>query len=355
MIKFELRSFSALERWLTCLRHLQGAHMQPTISRRAAIAGALASGIGLTVATPSLAQGWPTRNIRLIVPAAAGSVPDALARVVGEALARRLGQPIAVDNRPGAGGIVAMQELARSAPDGYTLGLGTISQAVFNSYVFPSLAYDPRRDLLPLARLVTSSFVLASHPSVAAASLSELIDLSKRESGKLMLGVPASGSPPHVAAVLMMQETGLSATVVPFRGGPAALTAAIRGDVQLIIDGPTILAPQVSDRALRAIVGTAARRTDALVETPTLAEAGFKSAECESWMGLFAPRGLSAEVSAILAREIQAVMDDAATASRLHALGLLPAQLAAATFSDLIEAEHRRWSPVLQKAALKPD
>lgn len=329
--------------------------MQPIISRRAAIAGALASGVGMTFVTSLFAQGWPTRNIRLIVPAAAGSVPDALARVVGEALAKRLGQPIAVDNRPGAGGIVAMQDLVRSAPDGYTLGLGTISQAVFNSYIFPNLAYDARRDLQPLARLVTSSFILASHPAVAAASLPELINLSKRESGKLLLGVPASGAPPHVAAVLMMQQTGLSATVVPFRGGPAALTAAIRGDVHLIIDGPTILAPQVRDRALRPIVGTAARRTDALPETPTLAEAGFKGAECESWMGLFAPRGLPAEISSVLAREIQAVMDDATTSSRLHALGLTPALLASAAFSDLIEADHRRWSPVLQQAALKPD
>ena len=329
--------------------------MQSIISRRAAIAGALSSGVAMTFAATSFAQGWPTRTIRLIVPAAAGSVPDALARVVGEALAKRLGQPIVVDNRPGAGGIVAMQDLARSAPDGYTLGLGTISQAVFNSYIFPNLTYDARRDLLPLARLVTSSFILASHPSVAAASLSEFIELSKRESGKLMLGVPASGAPPHVAAVLLMQQTGLSATVVPFRGGPAALTAAIRGDVQLIIDGPTIVAPQVRDRALRPIVGTAARRTDALPETPTLAEAGFKGAECESWMGLFAPRSLPADVSSVITQEIQAVMDDPMTSSRLNALGLTPALLATAAFSDLIEAEHRRWSPVLQLAALKPD
>ena len=156
-----------------------------------------------------------------------------------------------------------------------------MSQAVFNPYLFATLPYDPRRDLVPIAKLVATSFVLAANPSLGVDSLAQIVALSQREPDRLLIGVPANGSPPHIAAILLLQKTGLKARFVPFRSGPDALSSAIRGDIHLLVDGPTLIAPQVKDRKLKALAVTGHERQDALADVPTLAEAGFKDAECE--------------------------------------------------------------------------
>src|SRR5215217_5221294 len=200
--------------------------MVSSLTRREALLGGavLCSSAGL-LARSATARDWPTHNIKFIVGAAAGSVPDSLARLAGDALAKKLGQSIVIENRASAGGIVAMRDLITSAPDGYTIALATLSQAVFNSYLFSKLPYDPLRDLAPMSTLAASSFVLAAHPSVPVATLDEIIAFSGKQPGKLLIGVPPNGSPPHIAAILFLQVTGLSANLVPFGSGPAALTA----------------------------------------------------------------------------------------------------------------------------------
>lgn len=212
------------------------------------LAFSIAAAFQLTKAT---AQTWPSTYLKLLVGGAAGSVPDSLARLAADALSKKLGQAIIVENRAGAGGIIAMQGVAGSPPDGYTIGLATISQLVFSSYLFSKLPYDPTRDLKPISTLAWSSSVLVAHPSLSASTLPEVVALSQKEPGKLLLGIPANGSPPHIAALLLIRETGLSVTMVPFKTGPDALTAAMRGDVQLLIDGPTLLASQVDAKPSR--------------------------------------------------------------------------------------------------------
>jgi tripartite-type tricarboxylate transporter receptor subunit TctC len=301
------------------------------------------------------AQNWPTKTLKLVVGGAAGSVPDSLARVVADALTKKLGQTVIVENRAGAGGIVAMQGVAGSPPDGYTIGLATISQLVFNSYLFLKLPYNPTRDLAPISTLAGSASLLVAHPSIAAGNLPELVALSKKEPGKFLLGIPQNGAPPHIAALLLMRETGLSATIVPFKTGPEALTSAIRGDIQLVIDGPTLLAPQVDSNAVKAIVVTGPQRFEVLKDVPTVNDVGFPKATSESWMGIVAPAGTPAEIVEELSRQSRSLLADDDYVRKLRHLSFVPRSATPREFSDLIVGEHERWSPILEAARLRAD
>jgi tripartite-type tricarboxylate transporter receptor subunit TctC len=330
--------------------------MSTNITRRRALIGPLAlSAIGASPWRSASARGWPTQTIKIVVGGGAGSVPDTLARLASDALATRLGRAVIVDNRPGAGGIVAVQALMGSPPDGYTIGLVTSAQAVFNSYLYSNLPYDPQRDLLAISTLVATSFVLAAHPAVPADTLADLVALSKRAASKIFIGVPAYGSPPHIAALLLMHETGLRADFVPFRSGPDALRAAMGGDIQLFIDGPTLVAPQVRERALKAIVVTGKHRQDMLAGVLTVAEAGFAKAECESWMGLVAPRGTASEVIAKLSHECKAITENEDYRRKLESLGFDLRSTSPEAFSTFIRQEHERWAGLLRTAGVKLD
>lgn len=330
--------------------------MVTTTSRR----GILKASLGLPIASIFASGGvaapsWPSRNLRLIVGGAAGSVPDSLARIAADAFSKRLGQPFIVENRAGAGGIIAMQSLLQSPADGYTFGLATISQAVFNSYLFSKLPYDPLRDILPISILAGSSFTLAVNPSVGVTTFGDLIALSKKDPGKLLFGIPSNGSPPHIAALLLMKETGLAASLVPFKTGPEGLTAVIRGDVQLFIDGPALIAPQVDSRTVKAVVVTSRQQQDTLPGVPTVGEAGFPGAVCESWMGLVARRGTPDDVVSRLSLESRAIHDGEDYARKLKQIGFTPRHTTPDEFAALILGEHKRWSPILTSAGLKMD
>ena len=324
------------------------------ISRRDALLGALAAAMadGL-LSKATAAQDWPNTYVKLLVGGAPGSVPDSLARLAADALSARLGQSFVVENRAGAGGIVAMQGVATAAPDGYTIGLATISQLVFNEYLFAKLPYDPARDLKPISTLATSASVLAAHPSLQVSGLPDLVALSKRDPGKLLLGIPANGSPPHIAALLLLKKTGLSASVVPFKTGPDSLAAALRGDIQLLIDGPALLAPQIDSKALSAIVATGHERFGSLSAVQTIAEAGFPDATAKSWLGIVAPAGLPDAVTDKLSKECAALLGNETYVQKLKQLSFVPKSTTPSEFKDLIASEHARWSPVLQTAGLK--
>jgi tripartite-type tricarboxylate transporter receptor subunit TctC len=318
----------------------------------------LKSAVGASVAMgcrirQAAAEDWPTKYLKLIVGGTAGSVPDTLARVAADALSMKIGQSLVVENRPGAGSIVAMQEVANAAADGYTIGMATLSQLVFNSYLFAKLPYDPLRDLKPISTLAASASVLAAHPSLQSASLSEIVARSRQEPGKLLLGIPQNGSPPHIAALLLMRETGLSATVVPFKTGPDSLSAALRGDIQLLIDGPALLAPQIDNKALSAIVSMGHERFGVLPKVPTVAEAGFPNATAESWLGLIAPAGAPDAIVERLSKQCAALLESDVYVQKLRQLGFTPSASTPGEFARLVADEHRRWSPVLEASGLK--
>lgn len=302
---------------------------------------------------PAVAQGWPSTYLKLLVGGAAGSVPDTLARLVADGLGKPLGQTIVVEDRPGAGGIVAMQGLVGASPDGYTVALVTIAQLVYNSYLFAKLPYDPLADVRPISTIASSASSLVAHPSLPVSTLADLIALSKKEPGQLLLGIPANGSPPHIAALLLLRETGLAASIVPFKSGPDALTAVIRGDIQLLVEGPTATAPQVDSKAVKPIVVTGPQRMAALQGVPTIIEAGFPSAAAESWLGLAVPARTPDAIVERLGAEARGLVKDDTFVHKLGQISFTPKSATPQEFADLIAAEHRRWAPVLQASGLK--
>jgi len=330
--------------------------MQDALTRRTALFGAIgASAAVLLSEQGAIGATWPTRTIKVIVGWAPGSVPDSLARIAADALSKELDHRVIVENRPGAGGIVAIQSLLNSEADGYTLALATISQTVYNSYLYSKLSYDPRRDLAAISTLAATASILVAHPSVRGNSLGELIAETQAEPDRFMIGIPANGSPPHIAALLLMRETGLKASFIPFRSGPDALQALLRGDIQLLVDGPALLAPHVAEGKIKAMVALASRRESVLPNVQTVAEAGFPAATAESWMGLVAPRGAPAGAVQAMANASGKILANPDYRSALERISMRPTASTPDEFTALLQREHERWSPVLRTAGIKLD
>ena len=314
---------------------------------------ALLSTTGLA-STPSLsrADAYPSRPVTLLVGGAPGSPPDVMTRPVAQRLAEALGKPVVVENKAGAAGSLAITALLNSAPDGHTLALATMSQAVFNKYLFAKLAYDPVRDLEPVAPLVTGAMTLAAHPSFGARSLADFVALAKRQPGQLFVAMPQAGSPPHIVALLLERATGIDVTLVPHRSAADATNAVIAGEIPLLFDAPTAIAPLVQAGRLRAIAVTGRQREPLLPETLTARESGFDLIG-EAWIGLVAPRRTPTEVVQRLNRELAAIMASTEIASTMARLSFRPLSSSPGDFGALIQQEHAKWSTVIRDAGLR--
>lgn len=312
----------------------------------------IASAAMAVVPCVSRAQSYPNRPITLLVGGAPGSVPDVMMRPVAERLSAALGQPVLVDNRPGAAGSVAMAALVRSAPDGHTLALATMSQAVFNAYLFAKLPYDPLRDLEPVAPLVTGAMVLAAHPSFAANSMPEFIAIAKAQPGKIFVAIPQSGSPPHIVALLLNRATGIDVTMVPHKSGNDAVNAVLSGEIPLLFDAPTIISNHVKAGKLKALTVTGRLREPALSDTPTTSESGF-NVQGEAWIGVVAPRGTPAAIVQRLNRELAGILATAEMGSLMSRLSFRTMALTPEAFGSLIREEHAKWAAVIRDAGLK--
>ena len=315
-----------------------------------------AAALGLVTAaghSSASAQSYPNRPIRLLVGGAAGSVPDMLARLLGDRLATSIGQPVVVDNRPGAGGIIGMEALLASPPDGHTLALVTMSQAVFNSYLFAKLPYDPLRDLVPVATLVSGGLTLVVQPNVPARDFGDLVAWSRGASSQMFLGTAALGSPPHIASLLLMRASGLAATVVPFKSGPEGVSNILRGDLHAFVDAPPIVLEHVRSGALRALVVTSYVREAQLPDVPTIAEAGFPTAGSEPWIGVVAPARTPGPIVSELNRELAAILMAPDIIKRLEALSFTPLVRTPEAFATLVREDHRRWGPIIRDARLR--
>lgn len=298
------------------------------------------------------AQSYPSRPITLIVGGAPGSVPDIMIRPIAERMAAALGQAVVVDNRPGAAGSVAMAALLQSAPDGHTLALATMSQAVFNAYLFAKLPYDALRDLEPVTPLVTGAMALAAHPSFPASSLSEFVALAKAQPGKYFVAMPQSGSPPHIVALLLNHATGVEVTMVPHKSGSDAVHAVVSGEIPLLFDAPTIISSQVQAGRLKALVVTGRQREPVLPNTPTARESGF-DVQGEAWIGLVAPRGTPAAVVQRLNRDVTNILATGEMQAMLAKLSFRAMASTSDAFRTLIRDEHAKWSAVIRDAGLR--
>jgi tripartite-type tricarboxylate transporter receptor subunit TctC len=298
------------------------------------------------------AQSYPSRPITLLVGGAPGSVPDIMIRPIAERLAVALGQPVVVENRPGAAGSVAISALLQSAADGHTLALATMSQAVFNTYLFTKLPYDPLRDLEPVTPLVTGAMALAAHPAFPAQSLGEFVTLAKAQPGKYFVAIPQSGSPPHIVALLLNRATGIDVTMVPHKSGSDAVNAVVSGEIALLFDAPAIISNQVRAGRLKVLAVTGREREPALPDSPTAKEAGF-DVQGEAWIGLVAPRGTPSVAVQRLQREISTILAASEMNAVMARLGFRTMTATPEAFRALIRDEHRKWSALIRDAGLR--
>jgi tripartite-type tricarboxylate transporter receptor subunit TctC len=302
--------------------------------------------------TLARAQAYPSRPVTLLVGGAPGSVPDIMVRPIAERLSVALGHPVVVENRPGAAGSIAISALLQSAPDGHTLALATMSQAVFNTYLFAKLPYDPLRDLEPVTPLVTGAMALAAHPSFPAQSLGEFVTLAKAQPGKYFVAIPQSGSPPHIVALLLRRTTGIDVTMVPHKSGSDAVSAVVSGEIPLLFDAPTIISNQVRGGRLKVLAVTGRQREPSLPECPTANEAGF-DVQGEAWIGLVAPRGTPGFVVQRLHREVGSILAASETSASMARLGFRTMTSTPEAFRTLIQDEHRKWSALIRDAGLR--
>jgi tripartite-type tricarboxylate transporter receptor subunit TctC len=247
-------------------------------------------------AANAFAQGYPSRPLKLVVGFAPGGAADFVARAYQEPLGRALGQPVVVENRPGAGSSIAAEHAARSPADGYTLLIASPSSILVNPILSPKAGFDPRKDLVPVSRVSTSPLVAAVNPGVGAATLQELIAIAKKSPGKLNYSTSGNGSAPHLAAVLFARTAGIEIVHVPYKGGAPSVQAVLAGDTQFSFATPPSVLPLVQAGRLRALAVTSRQRSPLVPGVPGMAEAGLPDYEIAFWYGFFVPAGTPDEV-----------------------------------------------------------
>jgi tripartite-type tricarboxylate transporter receptor subunit TctC len=273
--------------------------------------------------------------------------------VVAERLAARLGQPVVVENRPGASGNTGTAAVAKAAPDGYTLGVSIVGPLVINAILFPKMPYDTAKDIAPVTILAAQPSVLVAHTGVAAASVPELLALLKREQAKFTYGSIGRGSLSHLAMESLLSKAGVKLGHVTFKGSPDAATALIRGDVQLAVLPAASVVPLGRAGKLKLLAVTSPKRSALLSDLPTLREHAIAGVEADAWVGLIAPAGTPEPVLARLHREAVAALGEPAVVEKLARQFVAPVANTPAEFRAVLKAERDRWAPIIAAAGIK--
>ena len=313
--------------------------------------GALVVCIALA-AFPVAPQTPPARIVRIVVPYAPGGSNDLIARLIAPPLAERLGQPVIVENRAGAGSNIGSEFVSRSAPDGATLLLGSPANAV-NASLYTKMSFDPRKDLARVTLVGTSPNVLIVHPSVAARSVTEFIALARSRPGALSFASSGSGGAMHLSGELFKQMAQIDIVHVPYKGGGPALADVIGGQVQSMFDNLITALPNVKAGRVRALGVTSPTRAEALPEVPTIAESGLTGYEAFVWWGVFSAGGTPAEIRSRMQREIAAAMQTPDVQERLRAQGVTVVGSTPEEFDRFFLAEANKWGKVVREAGIK--
>lgn len=301
------------------------------------------------------AQAWPSKPIRYIVPFAPGGTTDILARTVGDKLAIALGQPVVIENKPGAGGGVGAEITAKSAPDGYTIMGGTISTHAINASLYKSLPYDPVRDFAPIVLIARVPNMLVVHPDIPAKNVSELIALLRANPGKYTFASAGNGTSQHLSGELFKSMAGAEMQHVPYKGSPPALQDVMGGQVSMTFDNITTAWPLAKGGKLRALAVTTAKRSAVAPDVPTLAEAGLPGFEVGSWQGVFAPAGTPPEIVKRLNAEIVKILNTPDVRDKLAALGAEVVGNSPEEFATMVKAEVAKWADVVKKSGARVD
>lgn len=301
------------------------------------------------------AQDYPSKNIRLIVPAAPGGGADFLARIVGLKLSEALNQTVVIDNRAGASGTIAADLTAKSAGDGYTVLMGQSTSIVIAPQIYQKLNYDTLRDLKPVTLVAEVPNVLVVHPSVPANSVKEFIALAKAKPGVLNFGSSGKGAPTHLAGEMFKTATGTSLVHVPYKGAGPSVNALIAGEIQVMFAPIVAVLPHVKTGRLRALAVTSANRSAAAPELPTLAESGLTGYDISSWFGLFVPSSTPDAVVDKLYRETARLLKTPDVIERFSKEGAEPAGNTPANFSNYVRQEYVKYTKVIKDNGIKTD
>jgi tripartite-type tricarboxylate transporter receptor subunit TctC len=301
----------------------------------------------------AVAQSYPARPVTLVVPFPAGSTTDLVGRILSEELAKSLGQNVVIDNRGGAGGGVGTESVARSAPDGYTLLMGTIGTHSINPAVYAKINYDPIADFAPIIQFGTAPNVLVVNPSLPVKSVKELIAYVRERPGQVNYASSGNGTSNHLSGAMFAAREGLKATHVPYRGGAQAITDLLRGEVQFMFYHYLPLLPHIAEGKLRAIAITSAKRIDALPDVPVMKEAGMDDFEVSAWFGVWAPAKTPDDVAGKLHTTISGIINSAEVKKKLVAQGIDPVNGSPADLLALNKAELARWSKAVEDAGAK--
>jgi tripartite-type tricarboxylate transporter receptor subunit TctC len=304
-------------------------------------------------ASPGSAQTYPSRPIRLIVPFPPGGSTDILARALAQKLSEGLAQPVVIDNRPGAGGSIGSEAVAKAAPDGYTLLMAQLGPLAVSPAIYKNLPYDPVKSFAPVSRMAIVPSVLVVNPQVPVASASELIAYARAHPGKLTYGSAGSGSTSHLTTEYFKLATGTDILHVPYKGVGPMLTDLISGQLSMGINGaPAVMSHVISGR-LRALAVTGLTRVPSLPQIPTLAESGVEGFDASGWYGIVAPAGTPREIVMKLNAEIRRIMQTPELRTRLDNEGATPAAGSPEEFGAFIVSEIARWGAVLKQAGIQ--
>jgi tripartite-type tricarboxylate transporter receptor subunit TctC len=315
----------------------------------------LSAGVAMLVfaGTPAVAQNFPTKPVTLVLGFAPGGPSDVMARIFSRKMEEVLKQPVVIDNRPGAGGSVSGSFVARAAPDGYTILLGTGSLLAINVSLYKNLGYDPLKDFAPISMLGSQTNVLYVHPSVQAKTLADLVALTKAQPGKYNFASGGIGTPAHLAGELLKIQAKADITHVPFKGTGPALQNIIAGHVQMAFNPPPPLMPHIKSGAIRAVAVSTLKRSSALPDVPTIDESGYPGFEATTWHGIVAPAGTPRPVIDILHKAFTTALNDPDVKRQLTNLGVDVETSTPEAFGAYIKSEIPKWAEIIKASGAK--
>jgi len=297
---------------------------------------------------------YPSKPVTVVVPFGAGGIADALPRIVGQRLSEKWGVPVVVENKAGASGNIGMAQVARAAPDGYTLALAPAGNLTVNPLLYKQLPFDTARDFAPVTLLATSPNVLVVNEKVPAQSFEELVDYARQHPDKLNYASPGPGSGAHLAGELLNQSAGIVTRHIPYNGMAPAVNDVVAGNVDMMFAGISTVLPHIQSGKLRALAVAGPERLPQLRDVPTVAQSGYPGFDVTSWYGIVAPAGVPAEILDTLQKDIALALRDEAVGQKFSGLGVTPADSGREAFARMIQDETRKWADIVEKAGIPP-
>ena len=305
----------------------------------------------IALSATAIAQDYPNKPIKIVVPFPAGQASDTISRIVGERLSKSLGQPVLIDNRPGAGGNIGTDVGAKSPPDGYTLTVATAALPISKN-VYRKLPFDPEKDFVPITLMTITPLVLVTRSDLAVKDAAGLVDYAKKNPGKLTYASSGTGTSHHLSGELFKTLAGIDMLHVPYKGSPPAHIDLMGGSVDIMFDNIVPVTPHIKSGKLKALAVTTKTRASSLPEIPTMAEAGFTNFEAVAWFGMLAPAGTPQTIVDRLNKEIVAILNTPEIKERLAAMGATVVADKPDEFARFISTEINKWAPIVKRAQI---